>query len=201
MKPNIGQGDRGLTSLLGGGEKAPKDSTQVEAYGSLDELVSLIGCIRAENTHAKLDQLLEKVQDHLFRIESHTSTAPEFENHESLPYFGKEHVVFLEQSIEEYEKGVPALKNFILPGGTALPSKNPKEREARRVSALLHMARAETRRVERRLVALSRAKNLHPFCTPYLNRLSDVFFALARWVYAKGGLQEQAWRGIGKKEV
>ena len=188
MKPNIGQGDNGKTSLLGGKDKVPKDSAQVEAYGSLDELVSLIGFLRASNDDAKIDALLAKLQDHLFRIESHVSTSLEWENHPALPYVGREHIEFLEDQIRKYEKGMPELKNFILPGGTP-------------VAALFHMARAQSRLAERRLATLARAKKLHPFAIPYINRLSDVFFALARWINWKAGRKDEVWVGREKKDA
>jgi len=195
-KPNIGQGDSGKTSLLGGGDKVPKDSPQVEAYGSLDELVSFIGYIRAcltagdmrDNKQKQLGELLEKIQDHLFRIESHVSASPEWENNPTLPHIGEEHIKFLEEEIETYEKSVPELKNFILPGRT-------------QVAALLHMARTQSRLVERRLITFNREKKLHPQAIPYLNRLSDVFFALARWANHEAGTKDTQWVGIGKKGV
>ena len=192
-KPNIGQGDTGTTSLLGGTGKVPKDSAQVEAYGSLDELVSLIGYTRACYTQVRpvykeIDALLEKIQDHLFRIESHVSASGEWKNHPSLPHVGQEHVAFLEDEITEFEKDLPELTNFILPGGTT-------------IAALLHMARAQTRTCERRLVTLNREGGLHPYAIPYLNRLSDLFFALARWENHNTGLEEQNWVGLGKKGI
>lgn len=185
-KPNIGQGDSGETSLLGGGKKVPKDSPQIEATGMLDELISLMGYIRSLTKRKRVNSLLETIQDHLFRIESHISASEEWENHPSLPYIGEEHIRFLELEIAKYEKEVPELKNFIIPGGT-------------QVSSLLHIARAQTRTVERRLVSVKRGGKLHPLAIPYVNRLSDVFFALARWVNHKEKKREAKWVGLGKK--
>lgn len=188
MKPNIGQGDKGKTSLLGGKTKVWKDSPQVEAYGALDELVSLIGFIRAKNKEERINDALIKIQDHLFRIESHVSASPKWKNNPALPYIGEEHIKFLEELIGEYEKDLPELKNFILPGGNE-------------IAALLHIARTESRRVERRLVTLSRYKKIHSFAIPYVNRLSDVFFAMTRWTNNDSGIKELDWIGRGKKDV
>lgn len=188
MKPNIGQGDSGKTSLLGGKTKVWKDNPQVEAYGSLDELVSLIGFVRSKNKEEKINDVLIKIQDHLFRVESHISASPKWKNHPALPYVGKEHIEFLEETIGEYEKNLPELRNFILPGGNEL-------------AALLHMARAESRSVERKLVTLARTKKVHPFAIPYVNRLSDVFFAVARWVNWQSGIKDINWIGRGKRDL
>jgi len=187
-KPNIGQGDDGKTSLLGGKKTTWKDSAQVEAYGSLDELVSLIGYTKAKSKHKNLNKSLAKLQDHLFRIESHISASAKWKKHPALPYVGEEHVNFLKDLIIEYEKNLPELKNFILPGGNE-------------ISALLHMARAKSRQVERRLITLNKSKKTHPFAIPYVNRLSDVFFTMARWVNWKNGIKEEDWIGREKKSI
>lgn len=193
MKPNIGQGDNGMTSLLGGGTKVPKDNMQVEAYGSLDELVALLGYIKIKIDPKKgrsdppLFAFLEKIQDHLFRIASHVSASSESAR-AYLPYLGDEHIEFLEDAVVRYEKNLPELQNFILPGGTEL-------------STLFHIARTQARRVERKLVTAERETKLHPRAVPYVNRLSDVFFTLARWTNQKAGVQDLKWVGLGKKGI
>lgn len=158
-KPNIGQGDDGKTNLIGLDKKISKSSCNIEAIGALDELVSLLGLVKAKSNDKQIVDFLKKIQDHLFRIESHIASAPSSSLKSVLPYLGPEHIKFLEEIIEEYETGLPELQNFILPGGTEL-------------AALLHIARAETRRVERRLVAASHEIKLHPQAIPYVNRLS-----------------------------
>lgn len=197
MKPNIGQGDSGKTNLIGSDKKVLKSSCNIESIGALDELVSLLGYIKAEVKTSGTRNLLEKIQDHLFRIESHVSVLPEFleaslrrrrKEASFLPRIGEEHIAFLEKTIEEYEKNLPELQNFILPGGTKL-------------AALFHIARTETRRVERILVRTSKKRKIHPYAIPYLNRLSDVFFTLARWVNCKAGIKETKWIGLGKKGI
>lgn len=207
-KPNIGQGDGGTTNLIGSDKKILKSSSHIESIGALDELVSLLSFAKIRCGDEKIFLLLEKIQDHLFRIESLISASPRLRRGEAdhaasywkykaraaglggiLPYIGKEHVKFLEDKIDYYEKDLPELQNFILPGGTEL-------------AALFHIARAESRRVERVLVrAGSEEIELHPQAIPYLNRLSDVFFALARWVNYTAGIKESIWIGLGKEHV
>ncbi len=183
MKPNIGQGDSGKTNLIGSDKKVLKSSCIIESIGALDELVSLLGFIKTKCRVKKIVALLEKIQDHLFRIESGIATI----NKEirGFPHVGEEHVKFLEQIIAQYEKNLPELQNFILPGGTEL-------------ATLFHVARAETRRVERVLVRVSQEQKLHLCAVMYVNRLSDVFFAVARWVNYKAGITEAKWIGLGK---
>lgn len=180
-----------MTSLLGGGEKVPKDSVQVEAYGALDDLVSFLGFVKTKCNDKKICAVLEKNQDHLFRVAAHVSVSDIWKASAEgggLPFLGPEHIEFLEDVIEQYEKDLPELQNFVLPGGTEL-------------AALFHIARTEARRVERRLVALNREIKLHPQAIPYLNRLSDVFFILARCATHKAHLRENKWIGLGRKGV
>lgn len=186
MKPNIGQGDGGKTNLIGSDKKVFKSSSRIEACGALDELISLLGFITTSTKNKKIILFLEKIQDHLFRIE--TQVATDTKDIPGFPHIGPEHIKFLEESIRDYEKDLPELQNFILPGGTKL-------------SALFHMARAETRRVERILVRANQKQKLHPHAIPYLNRLSDVFFALARWINHRAKIEEAKWIGLGKKDI
>jgi cob(I)alamin adenosyltransferase len=186
-KPNIGQGDRGKTSLIGGSKKVLKSSLRIESCGALDELVSLIGYIKTQSKNKNFRILLEQIQDHLFRIECHVVSVLNKKDSFVLPYIGQEHVKFLEDNITSYEKNLPQLENFILPGGTQL-------------AAQLHIARAQTRRVERILVRTSQKNSLHPFALPYINRLSDVFFILARWTNHDAGAKETKWIGIEKSK-
>ena len=193
MKPNIGQGDKGKTHLAFGSkdsEKVRKDDSRVEAAGVLDELISRIGVIRTLTRIKKLDMLLEKIQDHLFRIQAHTVILPARKNHPALPYLGEELIQFLEDAMMEYEKGLPVLKNFIYPGGTH-----------NRIEAEFHVARTLSRTAERRLVTVSADHELHPYATAYVNRLSDLFFTLARWCNHKAKKREIKWVGREKREV
>lgn len=184
MKPNIGQGDKGKTRLLGGGQECNKDDPQVEAYGTIDELNSVVGVIRAQEVPKEIDDVLAQVQDDLFCIEAHVSAGPGYEEYPKLPAFGDERVKFLEERIVEWEKGVPPLQNFILPGG--MPA-----------AAFCDLARTVSRRAERRMATWLGTAAETPTRNAglaYLNRLSDFFFALERFLNHQAGTNECMWK-------
>lgn len=176
MKPNIGQGDKGTTSVFGG-KKVSKDECQVQAYGDVDELNSYIGLIRSVNKHGELDSLLEKIQEDLFVIGSQLASATE---NSKLPQLSNDNVKFIEENILKFEKDLPELRRFILPTGT-------------QTAALFQVARSICRRAERSIVALSKEKKLDEHIIPYINRLSDLLFTLARWTNKKEGKEEKEW--------
>ncbi|MBU5537132.1 MAG: cob(I)yrinic acid a,c-diamide adenosyltransferase [Candidatus Aenigmatarchaeota archaeon] len=176
MKPNIGQGDKGTTFLFGG-KQVSKDECQVQAYGDVDELNSFIGYIRSVNKHQELDSILEKIQEDLFVLGSQLASAVE---NSKLPQLTKDNVKFLEENILKFEKDLPELRRFILPTGS-------------QIAALLHIARTVCRRAERSIVALSKIKKLNEFSIPYINRLSDLLFTLARYANKKEGKNEKEW--------
>ena len=183
MKPNIGQGDKGKTRLLGGGSECNKDDPQVEAYGTIDELNSVVGIVRAHIAAQEIDEILARVQEDLFCIEAHTSAGRGYEEYPKLPAFGEERVKFLEECILEWEKEVPPLQNFILPGGT--PS-----------AAFCDLARTVSRRAERRMSTWLRTTKETPARKAgyaYINRLSDFFFALERKLNHDAGEKENPW--------
>ncbi len=175
MKPNIGQGDRGTTSVFGG-NKISKDDCQIDAYGNADELNSYIGFIRSINAHKELDRLLEKIQEDLFVLGSQISAI----SNPNLPQLTSDHVKFLEENIIKFENDLPELKHFILPSGSHLGS-------------LFHVARSVCRRTERSLVSLSKEKEINRNIIPYVNRLSDLLFTLAKYVNKNEGVKEKEW--------
>lgn len=176
MKPNIGQGDSGDTSLFGG-RRVRKDDCQVDAYGDVDELNSTIGLIRSINTHHEIDMILEKIQNELFVLGSQLASDTDNPN---SPRLDDSQVRALEENIQKFEKDLPELKHFILPTGGQLAS-------------LLHVSRAICRRAERRIVELADEKKVDGICIAYTNRLSDLLFTLARWANAMEGRQEKEW--------
>jgi cob(I)alamin adenosyltransferase len=173
-------GDGGETGLIGGGQVS-KDSPRPEACGTVDELVSAIGMARAEGLDASLDAVLERVQTELFCVGSELATPDPAQN--MTPPIGPEHVAWLEDTMAECGRTLPALRSFILPGGN-------------RAAAGLHLARAICRRAERRVVALDRQSEpgVSPSLRAYLNRLSDLLFVLARKANASAGLPDVPWR-------
>ena len=158
-------GDDGTTGLIGG-KRVSKDSPLIEASGSLDELNALLGSVRAYSLPDKVDSLLEKIQSDLFTIGTQIST-PEDAGFQ-IAGIGDGEIGSLESEIDALEETLPALKQFILPGGT-------------QEAACLHLARTVARRAERRCVALSRSARVDPRILRYLNRLSDLLFLLARY--------------------
>jgi len=167
-------GDAGETSLFGG-QRVDKAHPRVEAYGALDELNSALGLAISLLRQRRVARLLQEVQKDLFELgaELASPAAPR----RSLP---PERLADLERLIDEYDARTPPLKSFILPGGA--PG-----------AAALHLARAICRRAERAAVALSRREEVRPLVLAYLNRLSDLLFALARYVNKAEGRRETQW--------
>ena len=175
MKPDIGQGDKGTTSLFGG-KRVSKDECHVQAYGDVDELNSYIGYIRSVNKHKELDSMLEKIQENLFVLGSQLASV----TNSRLPQLTNDSVKFLEENIQKFEKDLPQLRRFILPTGV-------------QTAAFLHVARAVCRRAERSIVALSKEKKISENSIPYVNRLSDLLFTLARYANKKEGKSDKEW--------
>ncbi len=159
-------GDKGKT--LFGGRIEEKDSLIIEVIGELDELNSFIGLIRENLEFKDLDEILEKIQNHIFQIGSCL--------HLSKQEFSEDNVKFLESLIEKYEKELKELKHFIYPIGK------------------LHYCRALARRVERRMFSLSKQIKVDKNILVYLNRLSDLLFVLARIYNKRKNLEEKEWK-------
>jgi len=170
------KGDKGKTSLFGG-SAVRKDDAQIEAFGTVDELNSFLGLLIA-----KCDGLdttvLKQIQSSLFDMGSHLAsdnTADEY-----LPKLENQLVTTLEQEIDKMTAQLPPLKSFILPGGNE------------RIS-LAHICRTTCRRAERRVVALKSHKSIPDIIVTFLNRLSDYFFTLGRFLAKLDGIDEVKW--------
>jgi cob(I)alamin adenosyltransferase len=172
-------GDDGTTAL-GFGGRVPKDALRVECYGTVDELNSAIGVARAAELPAELDAALARVQNELFHLGSDLCVPEAEKKHHPVPRIEERHVAGLERLIDEWNERLPQLDNFVLPGGTA-------------AAAALHLARTVCRRAERLLVALSRAEPVGAHALPYLNRLSDALFVLARVANRLAGRADVLW--------
>ena len=172
-------GDDGTTGLIGGA-RADKDDVQLEAYGTLDELNAELGVIRAI-APAWLAERLEPVQNELFIVGSHLALADGQRAEEwKLPELGSSHVARLEREIDACEGELPALRTFILPGGTP-------------TAAALHVARTVCRRAERDVVAFGRQRAVDGRFVEYLNRLSDWLFAHARLANLRANVPDVPW--------
>lgn len=179
-------GDRGQTSLVGG-TRVAKTHPRLEAYGTLDELNSVIGVIRSHLRENQLDTdllrthveaRLQRVQNCLFDIGSHLA-CESAEMREKLPQIKPADLTALEADMDAWESELPPLRNFILPGGSHLAS-------------FTHLARTVCRRAERATLALDSAE-LESEHVVYLNRLSDWFFLLARKFNAAAGASDLQW--------
>ena len=166
-------GDGGETGL-GDGSRTPKDSARVQALGDLDELNSALGVLLAEVVPPPMREALEQVQQDLFDLGGEVSIP----GHSLLK---EASVARLEGLVEAWNAGLPALKEFILPGGT-------------RAAAAAHLARTVCRRAERSLVALGREATVGDTARRYLNRLSDALFVAGRALNRHAGRADVQWR-------
>lgn len=186
-------GDKGETGLVGG-KRVPKDSPRIEAYGTIDELNSVVGLARAFNeerlskgqAHRYLDEILRQVQNELFDLGSELATPPD-SHHPAIYRVGEKEVKRIEQILDGCQKELKPLKSFVLPGGG-------------KIAAILHQCRTVCRRAERDILRLSRAEEIGVWPIKYVNRLSDLFFVLSRWVAKRMGEREDLWqRGLEEK--
>ncbi len=182
MKIYTKTGDRGTTSLFGG-KRVDKNSARIEAYGCVDELNSLIGVIVASEPSADVLKKLIRIQDELFVLGSDLATPLGVKV--KIPKITKSFITRLEKEIDAFDKNLPALRNFILPGGRNIGSK-------------LHLARTVARRAERRIVDLSHTEKINQNSLIYINRLSDWLFVMARYVNSLEKVKEVTWKGRGK---
>ncbi|MDO8226667.1 cob(I)yrinic acid a,c-diamide adenosyltransferase [Bacillus cabrialesii] len=175
MKLYTKTGDKGQTSLVGG--RTDKDSLRVESYGTIDELNSFVGLALAElsgqSGFEDLTVELLNIQHELFDCGGDLAIVTERKGYKLT----EESVSFLEKRIDAYTAEAPELKKFILPGGS-------------KGASLLHAARTITRRAERRVVSLMKSEQIHETVLRYLNRLSDYFFAAARVVNVRSGIDD-----------
>lgn len=179
------QGDAGETSLAGG-QRVPKDSRRIEAYGTVDELNSFVGLARStaagDPAHPELVALggiLLRVQHELFNLGSILATLPE-DVHPRQARITEAEIAKLEAEMDRANEGLTALRSFVLPGGS-------------RLNAELHVCRTVCRRAERIAAALAREEPIPAEVVKYLNRLSDAFFVWSRWASEQSGAAETLW--------
>ena len=173
-------GDEGLTGL-GGGRRVPKDSRRVTTYGTVDELDSQIGVALATGLCERLAAELPLIQNELFDLGSDLATPAESQTRHPVPTVETRHIEKLERLIDELNEVVGPLANFLLPGGSL-------------GAAHLHVARTICRRAEREATGLARDEAIGPTVLPYLNRLSDALFVMARYENHEAGVDEPLWR-------
>lgn len=179
-------GDKGMTRLVGA-QEVPKDSLRIEAYGTVDELNTIIGLARTfleqspapDEVKAVLSGWLKPLQHNLFNLGADLATRME-DRWATMPLIDQGDIDALEQVMDHLNEDLPDLTSFVLPGGGP-------------VNAFLHQARTVCRRAERITITLSREEPLGDFVVPYLNRLSDALFVWSRWVARKLGESEWLW--------
>ena len=179
MKLYTKTGDDGTTGLFGGGRVA-KSSTRVEAYGTIDETNAFLGVARATGLPPEVDAILAPVQEDLFTLGAELACVPGKEAKLSMTLLGTADIARLERAIDQADGACAPLKSFVLPGGS------PQ-------AATLHVARTVCRRAERAVLAVDDAP-VRGDVVVYLNRLSDLLFALARWANVLSAVPDVPWK-------
>ncbi len=166
-------GDDGSTGLADG-TRLRKEHPRIEAIGCVDELNARIGLLRAVGPAKKTDHLLENIQHRLFDLGGELALPGNEQINDA-------HTVKLEQALDELNAALPALDEFVLPGGNE-------------AAARCHLARTACRHAERELLRLSREEPVNSASLKYLNRLSDLMFVMARTLAREDGGAEVTWQ-------
>jgi cob(I)alamin adenosyltransferase len=165
-------GDDGQTSLIGG-IRVSKASPRVEAYGEVDELNSVLGIVKLQAKDGYIKEIVSEIQNDLFIMGADLASPPQVQ----VPRIDEGRVKRLEEFIDRFLEELEPLKEFILPGGSG-------------GGAYLHLARAVSRRVERRIVKLMEVEELNKNILAYINRLSDLLFVMARIENKRANFEE-----------
>ena len=182
VRPSISTrtGDKGTTGLFGG-QRVPKHHPRLHAYGTVDELNSVLGVVLAEpGLPGVVQEDLQDIQSILFAVGADLATP--FDSAAQVDRLTKETIDILEEKALSLEKVLPQLQNFVLPGGS-------------RAGALLHQARTVCRTAERWIVALAELEQVNEHVRVYINRLSDYLFLAARFTNRELEVPEQQWVG------
>jgi cob(I)alamin adenosyltransferase len=165
-------GDKGTTGL-GDGSRVDKDSLRVEAYGTVDELNSAVGLVLTADLPEDVQACLTRTQHELFDLGGELCMP-------GYTMISDEFVSGLERDLDAFNEDLPALKDFILPGGSE-------------AAARCHLARTIARRAERRVISLAQIEDVNEATIRYLNRLSDLLFVIARVLARRDGGSEVLW--------
>ena len=162
-----------------GGTRVSKAHLRIEAYGTIDELNSYLGLLKDQDESKSHRGFLKRIQDKLFTIGSLLASDPE-KSRMKLPEINSEDIEALENSIDQFEKELPQLTQFVLPGGLS-------------ANSIAHIVRCVCRRAERLVVALDEQVPVSPLILQYLNRLSDWLFVYSRVISYEAGAEEVTW--------
>jgi len=186
MKIYTRSGDDGTTGLYGG-QRVPKTSARVEAYGAVDEANAAVGLARALlGDSIRIDAVLDEVQHALFDVGADLATPDGSPSRDRIRPIDGIDVARIEEAIDAFEAELEPLRNFVLPGGKP-------------AAAQLQVARTVVRRAEREVVKLAQAEVVGDQLRVYLNRLSDLLFVLARVVNARSGVADDPWTASGRR--
>ncbi len=179
MKIYTKTGDHGDTGLLGG-KRISKDSLRIEAIGQVDELNATIGLASAHISMPQIQEMLNQIQQDLFTVGADLATPINIQKSSAIRLLPSQ-TQELESWIDKLQAKLPQLKNFILPGGSIS-------------AAQIHFSRTICRRAERVIVSLNSKEKLNLALIPYLNRLSDFLFVLARYLNHHQKVKEEKWQ-------
>ena len=171
-------GDKGKTGLVNG-KRVSKDNIRIKAYGTVDELNSILGVLNIQ-ANATLKKIISEIQNDLFDLGADLATPIQQRPKYKPLRITKNQVLRIEKTIDKYNSKLTPLNSFILPGGTI-------------TAAFLHNARTVTRRAETQMVSLTKTENVNEEAIKYINRLSDLFFVLSR-VENKNGKKDILWK-------
>jgi len=185
MKLYTRTGDDGTTGLFGGG-RVGKDHPRVGAYGTVDELnatlgLAAAGCREDDALEARFAEILGRLQSRLFDIGADLATPEGARTEDRILRIGEDEVAEVEGWIDETEAGNEPMTSFVMPGGSEL-------------AARLHLARTVCRRAERAMVSLAHTETVTPGAVRYVNRLSDLLFAMARRTNRNRGVADVPWQ-------
>ena len=172
-------GDDGTTAL-GGGQRVKKNSPRIDAYGTVDELNSVIGVAVALGLVPRLNEMFKAIQNDLFHLGSDLCILESDKKKFKVPEIEQRHIDQLEAFIDELQESLKPLENFILPGGSS-------------GAAQLHVARCVARRAEIKVITLKEQEAIGAFGVTYLNRLSDLLFVMARYENLQRGGADILW--------
>lgn len=177
MKIYTKTGDDGTTGLIGN-KRVLKNNSRIISYGSVDELNAMLGLVLTDKLDDDIKNLLITIQNQLFIAGADLSN-PNLED--SKIRITPDIIENIENNIDKFELELPPLTNFVLPGGNSASSR-------------LHLARTIARRAESNIVSLMKEENINQNCLKYMNRLSDLFFVLARVVNKRSGIPDTIWK-------
>jgi len=178
MKIYTKTGDKGETSLIGG-KRVSKDHPRIDAYGTIDELISFVGLLRDQIQDKILQDTLLFIQDRLM-ICAAILAADCDDCKVKIPELSQDNILFLEKEIDKIESNLSPIHSFILPGGHQTVS-------------FCHVTRTVCRRAERLVIKLSKKYTVPEVVNEYLNRLSDYFFVLSRKLSVDFKVVEHQW--------